>query len=65
VENIIGGINMTPEHIAEILKTREEVAKKQGNTTELSLIFELLKMAEENKKFKENERMMNDRCLEN
>ena len=46
---------MTPEQIAEILGTRQEIAKKQGNTTELSLITELLKMAEENKRLKESE----------
>ena len=44
---------MTPEQIAEILRTQQAVAKKNGNTTELSLITELLKMAEENKKLKE------------
>ena len=31
---------MTPEQIAEILRTRQAIAKKQGNTTELSLIAE-------------------------
>lgn len=44
---------MNVETILKILKTREEVAKMSGNTTELSLMYELVKMAEDYKRLKE------------
>lgn len=39
--------------VQEILRTREQIARKNGNTTELSLILELLKMSEDYKRLKE------------
>ena len=39
--------------VQEILKTREQIARNNGNTTELSLILELLKISEEYKELKE------------
>lgn len=39
--------------VQEILRTREQIARNNGNTTELSLILELLKISEEYKKMKE------------
>ena len=44
---------MNVETILKILKTREEAAKINGNTTELSLMYELVKMAEDYKRLKE------------
>lgn len=44
---------MTVENILKILKTREEAARMNGNTTEFSLMFELVKLAEDYKKLKE------------
>lgn len=44
---------MTVETILKILKTREEAAKMSGNTTELSFMYELVKMTEDYKKLKE------------
>lgn len=44
---------MNVETILRILKTREEAAKISGNTTELSLMYELVKMAEDYKRLKE------------
>lgn len=44
---------MTVESIIKILKTREEAAKLNGNTTERSLMFELVKMAEDYKSMTE------------
>ena len=44
---------MNVETILRILKTREEAAKMSGNTTELSLMYELVKMAEDYKRLKE------------
>lgn len=44
---------MTVEFILEILKTRQEAAKMEGNTTELSFLYELTKMAENYKTLKE------------
>lgn len=44
---------MTVDTILRILKTREEAAKMSGNTTELSFMYELTKMAEDYKKLKE------------
>ena len=41
---------MTPEQIAEILNTRMEAAKQDGNPTEITVLSVLLKMAEEYKK---------------
>lgn len=43
---------MTADQIIEILKVRQIVAKDNGNTTELSLLYELVKMAEECKELK-------------
>ena len=39
--------------VQEILRTREQIVRNNGNTTELSLILELLKISEEYKKMKE------------
>ena len=39
--------------VQEILRTREQIARNNGNTTELSLILELLKISEEYKEMKE------------
>lgn len=39
--------------VQEILRTREKIARNNGNTTELSLILELLKISEEYKEMKE------------
>lgn len=39
--------------IQEILRTREQIARNNGNATELSLILELLKISEEYKELKE------------
>lgn len=47
---------MTVEQILEILKTRQAVAEDNGNTTELSLLFELVKMAENYKELLEESR---------
>ena len=44
---------MTIENIMTMLKTREEVARTNGNTTELSLLYELVKVVEEYKRLKE------------
>ena len=46
---------MTVEQILTILKTREKAARINGNTTECSFVKELIKMAEDYKKLKENE----------
>lgn len=43
---------MTVELILEILKTRQEAAEMEGNTTELSLLYELVKIAEDYKELK-------------
>jgi hypothetical protein len=37
---------MKVETILEILETRKKVAQEEGNTTELSLLYELVQMAE-------------------
>ena len=42
--------------VQEILKTREQIARNNGNTTELSLILELLKISEEYKEMKEQKK---------
>ena len=39
--------------VQEILKTREQMARNNGNATELSLILELLKISEEYKELKQ------------
>lgn len=39
--------------VQEILRTREQIARKNGNPTELSLMIELLRISEEYKKLKE------------
>ena len=39
--------------VQEILRTREQIARNNGNNTELSLILELLKISEEYKEMKE------------
>lgn len=44
---------MTVEQVLEILRTREAVAREVGNTTELSLIYELVKIAENYKELLE------------
>ena len=44
---------MNVETILKILKTREETAKMDGNATEISFIYELVKMAEDYKRLKE------------
>lgn len=41
---------MKYEQIVEVLNTRLAVAKEEGNPTEASFLYELLKMAEENSK---------------
>lgn len=38
---------MTPQQIKEILNTRLNMAKEDGNPTEISLLYELIKIAEE------------------
>ena len=38
---------MNIETVIDMLNTRLESAKKSGNTTEVSLLWELLKMSEE------------------
>lgn len=38
---------MNIETVNDMLNTRLESAKKSGNTTEVSLLWELLKMSEE------------------
>ena len=38
--------------VQEVLRTREQIARNNGNTTELSLILELLKISEEYKELK-------------
>ncbi len=45
---------MTPEQIAEILNTRMEAAKQDGNPTEITVLSVLLKMAEEYKQSSTN-----------
>lgn len=47
---------MEIDMIQEILKTREQIARNSNNTTELSLILELLKMSEDYKRLKEGMR---------
>ena len=44
---------MSIEQIKEILATREKAAKMNGNTTELRFIRELIKMANDYKRIKE------------
>ena len=39
--------------VQEILRTREQIARNNGNVTELSLILELLKIAKEYKELKQ------------
>ena len=39
--------------VQEILRTREQIARNNGNATELSLILELLKISEEYKELKQ------------
>lgn len=46
---------MTVEQILTILKTREKAARINGNTTEITLINELVKMAKDYKRLKEKE----------
>lgn len=46
---------MTLEEVDEILKVRQIVAKNNGNTTELQLITELLKITADYKKLKNYE----------
>lgn len=46
---------MTVEQILIILKTREKAARINGNTTEVTLINELVKMAKDYKRLKEKE----------
>lgn len=46
---------MNIDTVKEILNTRLETAKKSGNTTEVSLLWELLKMSEELKALKESD----------
>lgn len=43
---------MNVDTILRILKTREEAAKMDGNTTELSLMYELTKAMEDYKRLK-------------
>ena len=47
---------MNIETVIDMLNTRLESAKKSGNTTEVSLLWELLKMSEELKGRKEREK---------
>lgn len=44
---------MEIEQILKILKTREKAAKMEGNTTEISFLYELVKMARDYKILKE------------
>ena len=46
---------MIIETVIDMLNTRLESAKKSGNTTEVSLLWELLKMSKELKVRKERE----------
>ena len=46
---------MNIETVNDMLNTRLESAKKSGNTTEVSLLWELLKMSKELKVRKERE----------
>lgn len=46
---------MNIETVIDMLNTRLESANKSGNTTEVSLLWELLKMSEELKAVKERE----------
>lgn len=43
---------MTTDQIIDILNTRLSIAREDGNPTETSFLFELLKLAEEFKKLK-------------
>ena len=45
---------MNVETVLTILETRRAIAKETGNTTELSLLYELTKIAEEYKMMKED-----------
>ena len=40
---------MTVEQILQVLETRRKIAEEEGNPTELSLLFEITKMAEDYK----------------
>jgi hypothetical protein len=44
---------MNIDTVLQILDTRRAVARENGNTTELSLLYELTKIAEEYKVMKE------------
>ena len=44
------------EIVQEMIETRLEIAKKEQNTTEVSFLWELLKMSEELKGRKEREK---------
>ena len=46
---------MNSQNIEIMLKTRLEMAKDEGNTTEESFLFSLWKLVEEYKKLKESE----------
>lgn len=45
---------MDADNVLRILDTRREVARENGNTTELSLLYELTKIVEEYKLLKDN-----------
>ena len=46
--------NMDADNVLRILDTRREAARENGNTTELSLLYELTKIVEEYKLLKDN-----------
>lgn len=45
---------MDADNVLRILDTRREAARENGNTTELSLLYELTKIVEEYKLLKDN-----------
>lgn len=48
---------MTTDQIIEILDTRLSISREDGNPTEASFLLELLKLAEEFKKLKGDEKV--------
>jgi hypothetical protein len=47
---------MTPQQINEILNTRLNMAREEGNPTETSLLYELIKIVEEYKELQDKMR---------
>ena len=50
-----GGLSMNAETVKMMIETRLKAAKCNGNTTEASLMIELLKMANELRELKEKQ----------